>query len=336
MNVLRLFAYRQNFDEIHATAHESPGYFVRLYVLLTLVTSATGSAWWYYYQMKAAPDLSPVGFFIMACLANYLGLLFLATMVSWGLARQSRKSWGVALPEEGRLAFFRPGVWAGLTIGLLYSFPLWVVGLALIAAHVRTGFGVQGISGLVAFIYGIKAVRDLYGVPRKRYLYLFVVSPLLIVALIGIVLAIAIPQWLNYERLVEAAQAHASPVSERTKISPLAQLRRDDASCTGGLPLRLPLHVSRWYAGTVVGFMPRLLALSIVFRSEAQVHGTLEPAYMSNQRVFIHPAHLGPRARFIAVVPAGLSVRLGERVRVAGARASHRFACQYIPSLVMP
>lgn len=165
MNVLRLFAYRQNLDEIHATAHETPGYFVRLYALLTIVTSGTGTAWWYCSQMKAAPDLSPVVFFIMACLANYLGLLFLATTVSWGLGRQSRKSWGVALPEEGRLALFRPGVWAGLTIGLLYSFPLWVVGLALIAAHIPLGFGVQGISGLVAFIYGILAVRDLYGAP---------------------------------------------------------------------------------------------------------------------------------------------------------------------------
>lgn len=336
MNVLRLFAYRQNLEEIHATAHETPGYFVRLYAFLAVLINGIGTVWWFYYQMKAAPDLNPVVFFITACLANYLGFLILATMISWGLIRQSRKSWGVALPEERKVAFFRPGVWAGLTTGLLYSLPLWTVGMALIAAHIPLGVFVQGISGFVAFTYGIMAVRDLYGVPRKRYLYGFVVSPFLVVAVIGIVLAIAIPQWQDYERMAQAARAQTSPVPERPKISPLAQLRLDDAFCTGGLPLTLPLHVSRWYAGTVVGFVPRLLALSIIFRSEAQVHGTLEPAYLKNRRVFIHPANLGPRARFLAVVPAGSSVRLGERVRVAAGRASQRFACQYIPSLVMP
>lgn len=167
-------------------------------------------------------------------------------------------------------------------------------------------------------------------------MYLFVASRLLIVVVTSIVLSIAISQWLKYERLVQAAHAHVSPVSERAKMSPLAQLRLDDATCTGGLPLRLPLHVGHWYAGTVVGFVPRLQALSVIFRTEAQVHGTLEPAYMSNRRVFVHPVNFGPRMRFLAVVPAGLPVRVGERVRVAGARASHRFACQYIPSLVVP
>lgn len=336
MNISRLFAYRQHLDEVRSAAYEDPAYFVKLYALLVVLMAGIATAQWYYYQMKAAPDLSPVTFFITACLANYVGLLFLATMISWGLVRQSRKSWGVALPEETRVAFFRPGVWAGLTTGLLYSFPLWMVGMALIVAHVPLGFFVQGVSGLVALIYGIQAVRDLYEVPRRRYLYGFVVSPFLIVAIIGMGLAIAIPQWQNYERTAQAARPQTPLVPEQTKMSPLAQLRLDDASCAGGLPLALPLHVGRWYAGRVVGFVPRLLALTIVLRSEALVHGTLEPAYMQNTRVYVHPVNLGPRAHLLAVVPTGMSVHLGEKVRIAAGRASHRFACQYIPSLVMP
>ena len=217
---MRLFAYRQHLDEIHAAADESPGYFVRLYVLLTVLTSGISAAWLYSHQTKAAAGLSPTAFFVTTLLATCLGFLFLATMVSWGLVRQSRKSWGVALPEEKRLAFFRPGVWAGLTVGLLYSFPVWVAGMVLIAAHIPLGFGVRGISGLAAFLYGITAVRDLYEIPRKRYLYLFVVSPFLVAAVVGIVFAIAIPQWQDYERLAQAARAKISLVPERAQISP--------------------------------------------------------------------------------------------------------------------
>ena len=337
MNLLRVLAYRRHLDEIRVTARERPAYFAKLYALLTILFASTATAWWFYSRMKAASDLDLAVFFIVACLGGYLSVLFLGTMISWGLVRQSRKSWGVALPEETKVVFFRPGVWAGLTIGSLYSVPFLIGGLGLMAAHVPFGVLVRGFSGLVAFIFGILAVRDLYGVPRKRYLYGFVLAPLLIVALIGIVAAIAIPQWQTYERLVHAAQrAKAAPVAYRGRSPSLAQLREDDSSCAGGLPLGVPFEVRGGYVGRVVGFVPRMLALAILFRSEHQAHGILEPVYSQNLRIFVHPLHSGARVRLVAVVPAGLSVRLGQKVRVENARASHSFACQYIPNLVVP
>lgn len=335
MNLLRILAYRQHLDELRATVRERPAYFAKLYLFLMVLFAAVGTAWWFYYRMKAAPDLDPGVFFVVACVVAYISVLFVGAMISWGLVRQSRKSWGAALPEERKIALVRPGVWAGLTIGALYSVPFWIGGLGLMMAHIPLGILVRGFSGLVAFIFGILAVRDLYGVPRKRYLYAVVLSPFLILALVGIVAAIAIPQWQTYERLAHASgTAEAAPTVYRNPTPSPARLRQEDSSCTSGLPLGVPFYVRGGYVGRVVGFVPRMQALAILFRTQQQVHGILEPVYSEDLRVFVHPLRARPGVRLVAVVPAGLSVRLGQRVRVEGGRASHNFACQYVPALV--
>lgn len=337
MSLLRLFAYRRHLDEIRITVRERPAYFAKIYFLLTLFFAGLATAWWFYYRMRAAPDLDPAVFFVVVGLAGYLSALFWGAMLSWGLVRQSRKPWGVALPEERKVVFVRAGVWAGLTIGSLYSLPFLIGGLILIAAHISFGALVRGAAGFVAFVFAIRAIRELYGVRRRRYLYVFVLSPFLILALVGIVVAIAIPQWQKYERLVHAAQRPTASSAEYPSRAPSpAQLRQEDSSCSGGLPLAAPYTVRTGYFGRVVGFVSPWRALVIQFATEQQVHGLLEPTYDHDLRVTIHPRALGPLVREVAVVPVGMSVRLGQRVWVRGFRASHSFACQYRPALVVP
>lgn len=109
----------------------------------------------------------------------------------------------------------------------------------------------------------------------------------------------------------------------------------NDQYCVGGLPMKVPQQ-SEWHErGTIVALIPKSTAVDIIFKSQNAVHGFLDKAYRTNQRVLVHPNGYGPDRRLIAVVPASMVVQIGQKVKVDGARASHHVACRYVPTLLV-
>ena len=86
--------------------------------------------------------------------------------------------------------------------------------------------------------------------------------------------------------------------------------------------------------GTVVGFMSASQAASLLARTQASVGASINPAFLHNARAVIGvpDAHSGRKA--IALVPAGLTVKPGDRVTYAGGFRDPSLPCNYVPPLI--
>ena len=379
--VFLLLHFRQHIDAIRDKSEESPYAFMWITLALSALAIPMG------YFSSFAPNaihLSVLALIATAWVSSLVGILYLGGMLSWGLRRQAqKKSWGVRLPDEAHVWLFRPGVWAGLAIGLFYQSIFLIFGAALwLLLHLQIGLTITGVSGVVGIVYTVQAVTFFYQVPKRTYLWRFIFLPLLIISVLGIILAIVFGQIHNYD---QAAKRHAEPSSAvvRPTIPPIVatvsnawmaptpatpighpasaysfskafplqepvtaaprvfppmparSLATIDQHCIGGLPMRLPQQSEWHHAGTVTGLVPRLAAVSAMFKTQNAVHGFLDPEYLADQRVLVHPSGAVPDARFMVVVPAGMSVQVGQKVEMAGAHASHHFACRYAPNLLM-
>lgn len=128
------------------------------------------------------------------------------------------------------------------------------------------------------------------------------------------------------------------PVTTEPRVfqpMPTRSLAAIDQRCIGGFPMRLPQQSAWHHAGTITAMVPRWAVVPTIFKTQNAVHGFLDPEYRADQRVLVHPGGAGPNARLMAVVPADMTVQIGQKVEIAGAHASHRFACRYIPNLLV-
>ena len=67
-------------------------------------------------------------------------------------------------------------------------------------------------------------------------------------------------------------------------------------------------------------------------RTQAQLHAQLNPAYVNNLRAVITPE--GTELRFIALVPASMTVKTGDVVEFNGGYKDPSLPCAYVPNLV--
>lgn len=359
--IASLLLFRRRIDTLRATARTTPWIFVWLSLGLTGVLLLLGAV--------HPPLTIPSGWLIwpVRAILSFFGLLYVGGMASWGLRRQAqKKAWGVPLPSEAPTWLFRPGVWAGLTVGLTWQVLILAVGILLwVGLKSSLGFAFAGAAGTFGIVYGLRATALFYGLPNIRYLVWVAFAPFLGLALVGIVAAIAIPQIQHYEHLKAQAALRTQSSALRSQPTPSPQAqgrptvlaprgttpespasrpaafmtpssggRPNDAVCGDQRPLAVP-YTARWSRFcTVVAFLPPWQARRILARTEQTTHGWIEPRYQNDPRVILHPVGAPPRVRILAVVPASLTVHEGERVMVVGGHRSHHRDCQYAPNLI--
>ena len=85
--------------------------------------------------------------------------------------------------------------------------------------------------------------------------------------------------------------------------------------------------------GTILGFEDPAAARAGIAGREAQRGGAIDPNYLNDVRVVVRQDD-GFIDKFD--VPAGVTVHVGDRVRLQGSYRSTASACSYIPHLIFP
>jgi hypothetical protein len=144
------------------------------------------------------------------------------------------------------------------------------------------------------------------------------------------------PAWRNL--VVGAAcltaLAVATPFFDRSSAPAAGELAKESGKTApepqSSCPLK-PGLLSPAGAGKVVGFMSSEQALDLTQRTEAERQAKLNPAYINNLRVFVRSD--GSPMRFIAIVPATMTVKIGDQVEFGGAYRDPSLPCHYMPPL---
>lgn len=322
------------------------------------------------------------------------GTFFMNGLATWGIHRQQRKSWGVQLLEdEPRILGFRTGVWVGAAtsyamcaiLKVVYPFAAMLLALTLPRNQdVSVNATMNTVIGVMSLLYFSYAISYFYGIPKRVFVFRYLVIPVVVISILGVMLAIVLGQYAQYERRgiqqkhvsqhvsavgvvpgkVAAGVGHAtagmmvvpSAVTPRATAVPSTTIgageaaasqshygpitlsevvRRDDARCLAGLPLSAPWLSSGQISVTVVRFVPRRKVPVDIAWNNRTLHGMLAPRYMGNQRVLVHPDGSSVGVTMLAVVSSGMTVTLGERVRMAAYHAFHRMPCTYVPNLIV-
>jgi len=92
-----------------------------------------------------------------------------------------------------------------------------------------------------------------------------------------------------------------------------------------------PPHARR---GQVLGLLTQGQATKAMQINQANYDLHINPNYASNIRIFVHVDGTPEGAFGVALLPAGLSVRIGDRVEYLTGRVDPSMPCHYIPPLV--
>ncbi len=318
------------------------------WVYLVLITMAMVAALHANNLLKFSP-ITRVGILVGV---NFIGLLYFVLIVTWLLKRQEKKDWGVPLPEEPRVLLVRPGIWWGLMIATVYQIALVIIfRLAFQLTHIHI-LHIQ-VTSIASIAIALRALTNYYQIPKRRYLIYSYIIPLIALALIGVVVAVALgwyahyhKQQLEHEHLTakeEIPQSFPAPkssmgapvaMSAQELGHPLPNLAAQDMHCMKGEPLIAPRRVTWEQRAVVIQIVPRRYDEGILRKTERYLHGWIEPQYQQGKRVVVQP--VGHESSFLTVVaPVGFSVHPGQLVEIESGRASRTKPCEYIPDRII-
>ncbi|MHB1641434.1 MAG: hypothetical protein ACYCS8_02085 [Acidithiobacillus sp.] len=329
---------------------------------------------------------------VFILLVAILGILFMNGMATWAVNRQQRKPWGVPLPDEPRILGFRPGIWMGMATSYAIAIIMITLEVCVIllpspaSFHTLVTNTMGTVISAMSLLWFSYAISYFYGIPKRLFVFRYVVLPVVLMSIIGIVVAVVMGQARKHEsqkvrpeayhsaapatmtapthlpsaRLPSARLPAPSPVvpqpgtgvyaarlpAHMTVHAPLtpprfggpltlsSMIRKDDAHCLAGLPLAAPWSSAPPVSATVVRFVPRMEVLRDMVWNNRTLHGMIAPRYLRNQRVLLHPDGSHADVIMLALVPTGMRVTIGERVRMDSFHASHRMPCTYVPNLI--
>ena len=113
------------------------------------------------------------------------------------------------------------------------------------------------------------------------------------------------------------------------------QVADGDENCGAGGPMGMSFGPSAPFGGQIVGFLSRPQALKLLDRTQREVNGKIDPAYVNNLRAVIHLDGKPAGARVVVLVPQNMVVHYGEHVEALGGRPSRTLACHYVPNLIV-
>ena len=102
---------------------------------------------------------------------------------------------------------------------------------------------------------------------------------------------------------------------------------------TRACALRQPATPRQMGFGKVIRFQTPDAARADIPNREARLGGAIDPRYVDDQRAVVRQDNGKVQ---VFDVPQGMTVRVGERVRVIGSYRSKAFPCSYIPILITP
>ena len=85
--------------------------------------------------------------------------------------------------------------------------------------------------------------------------------------------------------------------------------------------------------GTIIGIQDAAVARANIPRREARRGGAIDPHYLGDLRAVVRQDN---GIVDVFDVPAGMTVHVGDRVRLQGSYRSTAFACSYIPHQAVP
>lgn len=350
-------------------------------------------------QHLLQPKTPPVIFLVylvssaIIMLVAILGILFMNGMATWAVNRQQRKPWGVPLPDEPRVLGFRPEIWMGMATSYAIAISMIMLDVFLISLPAPASFHALVTSTMGTVISAMSllwfsyAISYFYGIPKRLFVFRYVVLPVVLISIIGIIAAIVMGHVRNDENQKALPEAYhsaapatmtapthlpaaslpssrlpapspevpqpatgvyaARPPAHRSVRAPFAppsrfggspslssMIRKDDAHCLAGLPLAAPWSPAPPVSATVVRFVPRMDVLRDIAWNNRALHGMIAPRYLRDQRVLLHPDGSHADVAMLALVPTGMKVTIGERVRMDSYHAFHRAPCTYVPNLI--
>ncbi|MHB1704739.1 MAG: hypothetical protein ACYCSH_01645 [Acidithiobacillus sp.] len=384
-----LFTNRpESVDRMRQTLAAHPAAAAWWSVLFAAVLSFTAIPLQHLLQPKSPPIIFGWVYLVRSAfilLGAILGILFMNAMATWAVNRQQRKPWGVPLPDEPRILGFRPGIWVGLATSYAIAIIMITLEVCVIllpspaSFHTLVTSTMGTVISAMSLLWFSYAISYFYGIPKRLFVFRYVVLPvllMLIIGIIGIVAAIVMGQVKNNENPKARTEASHSaapatmiapahlptprPVAPQpqpstasrlpahmTVLAPLAppsrfggspllssMIRKDDTHCLSRLPLAAPWSPAHQVSATVVRFVPRMEVLRDMVWNNRTLHGMIAPRYLRNQRVLLHPDGSHADVIMLALVPTGMMVTIGERVRMDSFHASHRMPCTYVPNLI--
>ena len=127
-------------------------------------------------------------------------------------------------------------------------------------------------------------------------------------------------------------------------LSPLLGLRASDATSSpvdtvAASPTpTTSCPIANWSTpggeGTIVGFMSASQSATLLARTQASVNATINPAFVHNVRAVIGIPDARSGRKAIALVPAGMTVKPGDKVRYDGGYRDPKLPCNYVPPLI--
>ena len=188
----------------------------------TVAASPSSPLWWslalvalnialalpYNYLVHPGVKVPAVSWEIMvpAILAiNFMGILVMSGLATWAVHRQQRRSWGVPLPEEPRVLWFRPGIWVGTVTSYAMAIGVFLSGVFVLLLFPSLHKQIAGIlgtaEGAVTLIFFSRAISYFYGIPKRLFIFRYVIIPVLLIAVAGIALAVVFGQYHQYKKL---------------------------------------------------------------------------------------------------------------------------------------
>ena len=151
---------------------------------------------------------------VMLIIVQILGVLFMNGMATWAINRQQRKSWGVSLPDETRVLGFRPGIWVGTATSCAVCIGMIMLevcaALLLTVWHKQIMSSMSTVISAMSMLYFSYAISYFYGIPKRSFVFRYVVLPAVLISVIGVIAAIMIGQYRNYENQKVQSNAHQS------------------------------------------------------------------------------------------------------------------------------
>lgn len=138
----------------------------------------------------------------------------------------------------------------------------------------------------------------------------------------------------------QLAKSHHYPMiptthDEASKAAMTSALVEEDQQCGNGGPMNVAINPPPPVPARVVGFVSPAVVPEGIRYSERAANGKIDPDYVSNLRVNVHPLLAPPGKVVTVVVPKGTNVFPGEKVEMIGGHASPILACHYVPNLLI-
>jgi uncharacterized membrane protein len=126
----------------------------------------------------------------------------------------------------------------------------------------------------------------------------------------------------------QAISAGIEPAS-RTAAEVHIQSAASRAAARSACPLK-PGPIFPGGGGKVAGFLSVQKAQALLHSTEAQLHAKINPKYVNNPRAILS----SNGQSVIAIVPASMSVKVGDQVEYSGGYTDPSLPCHYVPNLI--